>query len=153
MYSQALNETLVYLIKNNKVLFIKKKRGFGEGFINGVGGKVEANETIEQAALREVKEEVNITVNKLIKRGVILFQNNDTEFLLVHVFISNDFNGTPKESDEAIPLWINRDKIPWNETWGDDKFWLPKVLSGKFIYAEFDFKNWKLNKLKLLKEF
>ena len=152
MYSKALNETLVYLIKDGEVLFIEKKRGFGRDFINGVGGKVEANETIEQGAIREVKEEVNININSLEKRGVILFINNDTELLLVHVFVSNDFDGEPSDSDEANPIWIKKNSIPWDKTWGDDKFWLPKVLNGKFIYAEFIFKDWKLEKKVFVKE-
>jgi len=32
-----------------------KKRGFGQGKWNGFGGKVEPNESIEQAAIREMK--------------------------------------------------------------------------------------------------
>jgi 8-oxo-dGTP pyrophosphatase MutT (NUDIX family) len=36
-----------------------KKRGFGEGRWNGVGGKVEPGESIEAALIREAKEEVN----------------------------------------------------------------------------------------------
>jgi 8-oxo-dGTP pyrophosphatase MutT (NUDIX family) len=31
-----------------------KKRGFGAGYYNGFGGKVEPGESIEQAAQREV---------------------------------------------------------------------------------------------------
>ncbi len=152
MFSKALNETLVYLMKNNKVLFIEKKRGFGAGFINGVGGKVEEGETIEDCAVREVKEEVGLKVKSLKKRGVILFINNKVEHILVHVFVSNDFEGTPKESEEAKPFWIDKDKIPFDKTWGDDKFWLPNVLNGGFVYAEFEFKNWKLVKPLILKK-
>ncbi len=152
MFSEALNETLVYLIKDDKVLFIEKKRGFGAGFINGVGGKVEAGETIEDCAVREVKEEVGLKVKSLKKRGVILFINNKVEHILVHVFVSDDFEGTPKESEEAKPFWIDKDKIPFDKTWGDDKFWLPHILNGGFVYAEFEFKDWKLVKPLILKK-
>ncbi len=152
MFSEALNETLVYLIKDDKVLFIEKKRGFGAGFINGVGGKVEAGETIEDCAVREVKEEVGLKVKSLKKRGVILFINNKVEHILVHVFVSDDFEGTPKESEEAKPFWIDKEKIPFDKTWGDDKFWLPHILNGGFVYAEFEFKDWKLVKPLILKK-
>lgn len=152
MFSKALNETLVYLIKENRVLFIEKKRGFGAGFINGVGGKVEERETIEECAVREVEEEVGLEVNSLKKKGVILFTNNKSEHILVHVFISNNFEGTLKESEEAKPFWIDKGKIPFEKTWGDDKFWLPHVLEGGFVYAEFEFKDWKLVKPLIIKK-
>jgi hypothetical protein len=37
------------------VLLGRKKRGFGEGYVNGFGGKVEPGETVEAAAAREVR--------------------------------------------------------------------------------------------------
>ena len=41
-----------------------KKRGFGVGKINGVGGKVGKGETIETAAVREAHEEVGVIVEE-----------------------------------------------------------------------------------------
>ena len=41
--------------KKDKVLLAMKKRGFGAGKWNGVGGKVKDGETIKQAAIRERK--------------------------------------------------------------------------------------------------
>ena len=52
--------TLCIPIKENGVLLGLKKRGFGSGRWNGFGGKVEEGETIEQATLRELDEEVGI---------------------------------------------------------------------------------------------
>ena len=37
--------TLLYLVENDNVLLALKKRGFGNGRYNGVGGKVENGET------------------------------------------------------------------------------------------------------------
>ena len=39
-----------------------KKRGFGVGKWNGFGGKVEAGETVVEAAAREVTEECGYSV-------------------------------------------------------------------------------------------
>ena len=41
-------ETLLYVVKNGRVLLIRKKRGLGAGFFNGVGGKARLGETPEQ---------------------------------------------------------------------------------------------------------
>ena len=53
--------TLFIIQKNNQVLLGMKKRGFGVGKWNGFGGKVMKNESIINAAERELKEECNIT--------------------------------------------------------------------------------------------
>ncbi|XP_037783471.1 7,8-dihydro-8-oxoguanine triphosphatase-like [Penaeus monodon] len=49
--------TLMFIREGEKILLGYKKRGFGQGRWNGFGGKVEAGETPEQAAIRETKEE------------------------------------------------------------------------------------------------
>lgn len=53
--------TICLLIKDDQVLLALKKRGFGEGKWNGVGGKVKDGETIEQTAIRETQEEIGVT--------------------------------------------------------------------------------------------
>lgn len=44
--------TLVLIKKLNEVLLGYKKRGFGVNKWNGFGGKVNVNESIEEAAIR-----------------------------------------------------------------------------------------------------
>lgn len=51
--------TLVLPNRGRQYLLGLKKRGFGEGKYNGFGGKVEQGETIRQAAIRELQEEVD----------------------------------------------------------------------------------------------
>ena len=43
--------TLMLVVKDGRVLLGEKKRGFGMGKWNGFGGKVEAGETILEAAI------------------------------------------------------------------------------------------------------
>ncbi len=56
-----------------------KKRGFGEGKWNGVGGKVgdkeeHKNETVEESAVREIKEELEVVAKDLEKVADIFFK-------------------------------------------------------------------------------
>ena len=44
--------TLTFIRNGNNILLGMKKRGFGAGRWNGFGGKVDADETILQAAKR-----------------------------------------------------------------------------------------------------
>lgn len=50
--------TLCVLVNDDRVLLGMKKRGFGVGRWNGFGGKLELHETVEEAARREIFEEV-----------------------------------------------------------------------------------------------
>ncbi len=51
-----------------------KKRGFGEGRWNGFGGKVNEGEGVEEAAKRELEEEVGVIVNEIEHMGVLDFE-------------------------------------------------------------------------------
>ena len=62
--------TLCPLIKDDQILLAMKKRGFGVGKWNGVGGKVEKGEEIIDAAIREIKE------RNLFRRVEVSFQSS-----------------------------------------------------------------------------
>ena len=55
----------VIIIKDNKVLFGKRKNSHGDGTWSLPGGHLEFGESWEDCALREVEEEVGITINNL----------------------------------------------------------------------------------------
>ena len=134
---------MLYIIQNERVLLILKKRGLGSGLFNGVGGKVERGETIEEAVIRECIEEVRVKPLNLKWMGLLEFYNNNELYGYVHVYTANSYEGEPRETDEAKPIWFRFDEIPYDKMWGDDTFWLPHVLNGKKIYGRFWFVNWK----------
>lgn len=131
--------TLLFVVQENKVLLIRKKRGLGAGKINGPGGKLESGETAQQCAHREVLEELCIVVDNSINGGRLRFQFIDGYSIDVQVFITTKFEGTPTETDEAVPLWFNLNNIPFNEMWADDEIWLPRVLGGERVNGRFLF--------------
>jgi len=133
--------TLLFLIKNNQILLAMKKRGFGQGRFNGVGGKPEGNENILETAIRETKEEINVTPKNIFQVATLdfYFQNKPEWNQQVLVFISHEWEGDPSESEEMKPQWFYTDQLPFEKMWPDDIFWLPLVLSGKKIQAEFTF--------------
>jgi len=132
--------TLTFVISSGKVLLIRKKRGFGAGKVNGVGGKVEEGEPLEEAARREVLEEVGLTVRNVHHRGVLHFYSSDhVPDWVVHVFVADSYEGEVSGSDEAEPLWVPLGSIPFSEMWEDDRHWLPHVLSGYNVEGHFYF--------------
>lgn len=132
--------TLTLITQEDKILLGLKKRGFGMGKLNGFGGKVEAEESIEEAAIREVFEESSLSLNKLEKIAVINFNWQDKDQNMeVHVFHSSDFSGQASESEEMKPSWYDIKNIPYKKMWDDDKYWFPYFLKKEKFIADFLF--------------
>lgn len=131
--------TLVFVVRDDRVLLIRKKRGLGAGKINGPGGRLDAGETPLACAVREVQEELRCTPLDLEQLGEIRFQFVDGYSIHVFVFRGSGPEGEPEETDEATPLWARVDALPFDEMWADDRLWLPLVLDRRPFTARFVF--------------
>ncbi|NKB87694.1 MAG: NUDIX domain-containing protein [Acidobacteria bacterium] len=131
--------TLLFIIKDGKILLIRKKRGLGAGKINGPGGKLDPGETWEEAAIREVEEEILVTPTDVRECGELRFQFVDGYSIHVRVFAAAHFEGAPTETNEAIPLWFDLDAIPYAEMWADDELWFPMMFAGTRFTGRFIF--------------
>jgi 8-oxo-dGTP diphosphatase len=132
--------TLLFLLKPGYVLLAMKKRGIGAGKWNGVGGKVEANETPEEATIRECQEEIGVTPGPLKKMAEIEFLIPSQDYHTYdHTYTATEWTGEIVETEEMAPQWFKLDEIPYDRMWSDDILWLPKVLSGQSIRANFIF--------------
>jgi 8-oxo-dGTP diphosphatase len=148
--------TLCYPVDGDRVLLIEKKRGLGDGLVNGPGGKLEPGETPHDCVVREVAEEVGVHVDPE-KVGELSFtfgvhegdslvgsseprSDGDDPFMFVHVFRADDPTGEPAESDEARPMWVPVDEIPFDRMWEDDRYWVPHLLDRTTFrgHAHFD---------------
>jgi len=134
--------TLCLVCDYPNILLGLKKRGFGKGRWNGFGGKVLDGETIEDATIREVKEECHIEVTKLEKFGFLEFDApHFDKIVVVHMFCALDFSGEPQESEEMKPQWFHIDEMPLESMWPDDIYWYPlfcqnKKFKGRFLFNE-----------------
>lgn len=132
--------TLLFLQRDGQVLLAMKKRGFGAGRWNGVGGKLDSGETIEHALVRECREEIEVVPTDYKRAAEIIFHEQhegSQNTLQVHVFTCNKWNGKPAETEEMAPRWFDIDKIPYKNMWSDDTYWLPQILAGKKLRCEF----------------
>ena len=139
---KKLETTLCLLKKEDAILLALKKRGWGEGKFNGVGGKLKDGETPEEAMIRETQEEIHVTPTQYEKIGIVKFDEynkGEKQNLIFHLYIASEWLGEPSESDEMKPFWFKIDNIPYDKMFDADKYWLPLVLSGKKIDAYFSF--------------
>jgi 8-oxo-dGTP diphosphatase len=131
--------TLVFVVLDDRVLLIHKKRGLGAGKVNGPGGRIERGETAEACARRELEEELHITPVGLVALGELLFQFVDGYGLRCTVFRASGYVGDPVETDEAKPFVVPVSGIPYERMWADDALWLPFVLRGERFRGRFVF--------------
>ena len=140
-----------------RILLGHKHRGFGAGFYNSFGGKLEAGETIPQSAQRELHEETGIQLplaymeDSRVGTLYFTFQDSAVE-MVVHVFrvhvttdASHEIDATssslkPKHyfvdpscirgCDEITPQWFDDWHImPLHTMFADDSVWLVQLLS------------------------
>ena len=140
---QPLLTTWMMLRDGDEVILGLKKQRFGEGNINGIGGKVDAGETPRRAAIRETYEEIGVKVTKLEKVATITFDEllyrGRRGQCIMHCYIASEWQGEPVETAEMKPQRFLVDEIPYEKMFGDDKYWVPLVLAGKKVRGRFLF--------------
>ncbi|HTE56424.1 MAG TPA: 8-oxo-dGTP diphosphatase [Kofleriaceae bacterium] len=138
-WSPRERATLLYVIRNDQILLIRKKRGLGAGKINAPGGRVHDDEAPDRCAVREVQEELEVTPVGVEERAELSYQFVDGYSLHVHAFVARDCMGHPQETAEAAPLWVPIEDIPYDQMWADDRIWMPLVLAGQRVRGWFLF--------------
>ena len=125
-----------------EILLAMKKRGFGVNRWNGLGGKIDpekGDKDVFDSAIRESEEEAKIIPKNLIKVAIIDFHFPEAKKewnQQVHIFTFKEYE---EETEAMRPEWFLIERVPYNEMWDDDKYWLPEVLKGKTFKAEFFF--------------
>ena len=125
-----LNTTLIHIEKDNKYLMlhrIKKENDINKDKWIGIGGKFLENESPEECALREAKEETGLTLNKLKYRGIVTFVNSVCQGEYMHLFTCNDFSGELKPCSEGVLEWVDKEKIYSLPIWQGDKIFLKLI--------------------------
>ncbi|MCX5794287.1 MAG: 8-oxo-dGTP diphosphatase [Elusimicrobia bacterium] len=130
---------LCFLIKDGRILLIRKKQGLGTGKITAPGGRIEPGESALDAACRETTEEVGLTPSGLAQAGELHFQFADGYKLHCTVFTAREAEGALIETDEAAPIWTDICAIPYKDMWADDELWMPWMLAGKPFQGHFRF--------------
>lgn len=100
----------VVIVRDGKILLIKRRNEPGKGLWAVPGGKVEYGETLRDAAVREVKEEtgLDIVVGPLIWSGESISAHGH---LVLIDFLGSVLGGELAASDDAEQaLWVDVEK-------------------------------------------
>ena len=141
-----------------RILLGQKHRGFGKGFYNSFGGKVDPqDESIAAGATRELEEETGIrvpldTMSKC-RLGTLhfTFEDDGSMEMVVYLFrirVSFEEKGVVMKNDplavyienqevirgceEITPVWFEDwHDIPLHTMFADDSVWLTSVLASR----------------------
>ena len=109
------------IIKDNKVLMELRKNKFDAGLYSLVGGCMEDGETVKQAAVREIKEEVGLEVHEddieVISVLHRITPKPDSWQSIEFVLLVNKFSGNPNllENNVCGDLkWFPLENLPQN---------------------------------------
>ena len=114
-------EVVAAIIKDKDTI-LATRRGYGE-FVNMwefPGGKVEVGETSEEALIREIREELSITIS--VDQFVTTVDYDYPNFhLTMHCFLCTQVNGTLTLNEHNDARWIHSSEL-------DELNWLPADL-------------------------
>lgn len=112
--------TLCFVKKGNKILVINRNKPPFVGMWNAVGGKFKEGESIEECAIREIKEESGVTVESAEVFSVFTWNYDDETGYATLSVLPDDYDETafPKETEEGVVTFKDIDWIVSPENYG-----------------------------------
>ncbi len=125
----VIPRVLVFLFRDQKVLLIKgaATKRIWANLWNGVGGHVEAGESILNAARRELLEETGLFCADLTFCGQVMVDVGENPGIGIHVFKGEQLSGDLKHSAEGEIAWIPLEDTKHLEMVRDLFVLIPKV--------------------------
>ena len=138
--------TLCYIENDGRYLMLhrtKKKNDLNEGKWIAVGGGFEKDESPEECAVREVKEETGLTLTSYCFRGIVTFVSDVWETEYMHLFTADGFiapdgsaipdasvrfEGKLPDCSEGHLAWIEKSEVPKLPTWAGDRLFLNLLM-------------------------
>lgn len=167
--------TLAYLLDRDldRVLMIRRNARKDDdhfGKVNGLGGKLEPDESIVESLRREIREEAAVELSSFRLRGTITWTNfgPKNEEWLGFVFLVDAWDGEPlKANAEGTLEWVARSRLiracsdhPAERSeadlpmWAGDRHFVPLVFDddprsfhGTMPYAGDQPKSWTFERL------
>lgn len=131
--------TICFIKQEDTVLLLFRNKEPNKGKWNGVGGKIDANESPSEAILRETWEETGLIVKDLCFRGIVTWNKKGG----MYVYSGSDTEGSLLEGPEGKLEWKGQEWIKASsEVVSNMPYFLPNILSEDapkehaFFYSE-----------------
>ena len=118
--------TVCFLQDGDKVLLALIEYSPTDRKWNGIGGFAEEGETLEEAVVREAKEETYIEFDKNSLKKVAELNGA----IQLNVFLTDKWRGELKIKDPSLKelKWFPINDLPYSQMHPGTENWLPKVL-------------------------
>jgi 8-oxo-dGTP diphosphatase len=109
----VIPRVLVFVFKDDEVLLIKgaSNKRIWAGKYNGIGGHVERDESVVEAAMRELKEEAGITKCDLWLSEIVSVDVEKSKGVCLFVYKGIYSDGKIQVSQEGEIKWVNINSI------------------------------------------
>jgi 8-oxo-dGTP diphosphatase len=112
--SEPLGCCIIIRNDNHQVLLAKRKASYKAGFFGLPGGRVEANESLDECVVRELAEEVGITPISFKYLGVVR-EWQETKNFVDFIYLCTTWEGTPTLMEPAKAeewTWFSLEELP-----------------------------------------
>lgn len=135
--------TLGFIKRKDEVLILNREKNPWKGCWNGLGGKVDAHESMIDCIQREIMEEtsIDLSVSQFQDKGVLTWNTFDALGQGLHIYlieVADDFiYPTPKVVSEGILDWKKIEWLSDTENYGvahNIPYFLPTVIHDQNRY-------------------
>lgn len=116
-----LKYNICFIKRGQEVLLLNREYPSWMGCWNGIGGKLELQETPRESMIREIEEETNIRDYVLHFKGMVTWTSDGSNFGGMYAYVAEVLESftypTPIKTVEGILDWKNIPQLSFIQIW------------------------------------
>lgn len=144
---------ICYILNEGKALMIKRKKEPFSGNLVAPGGKFEKGETPFECIEREIFEETGLKIKDYSLKIVTSEIGPENYNWILYLFVCSGFEGVVTESSEGHLIWVDMDRLPYENMADIDKRMLPYVMDDGRYFMKLDYDENKNCRIVEIKDF